>query len=363
MRLLTRRRSTFVVGFVSLAASAGCSLIADLSQFNGYGAADGSAPGVDSSSGDEQGQGDDTSPDQASSNDGPTHDGEAGATGDGPVIDAPNPLGTSWCSANFDDATLLCDDFDEGRADQFLTYPYGAVWSINQAGGTDGINRVDYAPGSAPFSMEVITACSTGTDGCQSAASQDQFTATVTAPSGVILSFALKIEDFDVTAGDVSLVTVGNGNFGGGGWRLSLDYMGGAGSSQNTFFEYFTFDGGADSYNKTLIEFPDFTDPCLSAGDGGVPDAGDGGICVGGWVTIQIMADYIGTSAVCATTGGPCATITYNGQSAILGGGSVIAITPPSMPTTQVLLGANYIQTSAQAMHLQYDNIKVEALP
>jgi hypothetical protein len=329
---------------------------------------------VDSSTADEQPAGNDTGTvDQAtSSTDGPAHDGgDAVAPGDGPPVDTglPNPLGISWCSVNVDPATIFCDDFDEGRVDMYATDPPGAAISINQGGGAGGINKTDHSTGSAPASLDIITVCTGTSLGplCQATASQYQYTYGVQAPKGLIFSFDLKIEDFDVNAGDVSLVTIGNGSFAAGGWRVSLDYAGGTGpSNNNQFLQYFIGDGGAATNIKTVIEFPDFTDPC-NDDEGGAPeagaDAGEGGICVGGWVTIQIMVDFFGTSDICVQSGGPCATITYNGESAIVGGGTIIPIDPPPMTTVDVLYGANYIQQPAKEMHLQYDNLKIDALP
>jgi hypothetical protein len=369
MRLLTWRKSTFVVGLVSLAASAGCALIADLSQFNGYVAVDGGvSPGVDSSTGDDQSAGDDATTDEASSSDGSTHDGgDAVATGDGPATDTgPNPLGTSWCSVNVDDATMLCDDFDEGASDTALSFPRAQSWGHNDTAGEDGFNTADYAQGSAPRSLNVITPCAGPGAGCVPNYIQDQWISPnglTSSPHGIVFSFALKIEDFDVNASDVSLVAVGNGS----NWRLSIDYAGGATSNgNNQLLESTTNDAGVDTFNKTVIGFPDWTDPCTGGSDGGSPeagDAGDGGICIGGWVNFQLMVDFVGTSAACAGSGGPCATLTYNGKNAFAGGAILASIAPPPIAAVQVVIGANYIQAPAQGMLLQYDNIKVEALP
>jgi hypothetical protein len=290
-----------------------------------------------------------------------------GPDGDGPSI-PPNPLlGNSWCSANFNAATVLCDDFDQGRADYDLTYPYGAQWQQNKVGGSDALNATDHARGSAPDSLSVQTPCVGPESGCVASYSQEQLISpSVPAPAGVIFSFAMKTTNFDVFADDVSIAVVDDG----GDWRISLDYAGGNDpNSNNQFLEGHTLDGGANVVTRTVIGFPDFTDPCPSSGDAGgeggamAADSGDGGICIGGWVTIQVMVDVLGTTAVCAASGGPCATLTYNGQNAILGGATIIPITPPSSPTMQVVIGANFIAGPAQAMLLQFDNIKVDALP
>jgi hypothetical protein len=384
MRLLIRRRVVLVIGSLS-AASAGCSILADLSQFNGYtDASAGDGGGLDSSS-DSPGVGPDEAGDEGS-DDGAARDaGDAAvdgvAPGDAPGGDAPNPLGTSWCSVNVDQATVLCADWDEGRADSYVTYEpcvgtgcsaNNQQWNLNQVGGTDGLDRADYALGSAPASLDIETVCTGGTGAdCQSTtASQLQFIQTVTAPHGVVFSFALKIPNFDLNATDVSLVTLGNG----GDWRLSLDYAGGTNpNSDNQFLEIHTDDAGVSTITKTVISFPDFfTNPCLSSGDAGTEggvdpadagDAGDGGICIGGWINFEMMVDLLGTSATCVSSGGPCATVTYDGQNAIVGGGTVIPISPPTLASWQVLIGANYIQAPAQPMSLHYDNVKVEALP
>jgi hypothetical protein len=419
VRLIGGRSSALVAGLLA-AASASCALIADLNQFDGYAtvAPEGSvepgldsstgidspagvdsptgvdssagvdsstgvdssagvdsstgvdsSAGVDSSGGEDRSVADDTGVDQ----DAPSGDGTAqdaadaadGPDGDGPSI-PPNPLlGNSWCSVNFNNATVLCDDFDQGRPDNSLTFPYGGQWDQNKLGGSDAIDTTDHAPGSPPSSLDVHAACVGPQAPCEPSYAQEQFISPeLSAPAGLILSFAVKSTNFDVTAGDVSIAVVG----GASDWRLSLDYAGGNNpNSDNQFLEGHTLDGGASVNAKTVIAFPDFADPCEitgDAGDGGgkAPDAGDGGICIGGWVTIQMVVDVVGTTAVCATTGGPCVTLTYDGQNAIVGGETVIPITPPPSATMKVVLGDNFIQGPAQAMLLQFDNIKVDAL-
>src|ERR1700733_12764932 len=158
MRRVTRRSAAVLIGLASAGASAGCALIADLSQFNGYvdaAASDGSVESsTDSRAPDELPAIGDTgaavdageggSPEDAADAD------TATALADGAASDAPNPLGASWCSANVDKATVLCADFDERSSDKFLTFPYGSSWTPNDQGGTDGLDRADYALGSGP---------------------------------------------------------------------------------------------------------------------------------------------------------------------------------------------------------------------
>jgi hypothetical protein len=397
MRRLTKRRAALVVlGLAATTASAGCALIADLSQFDGYvdASTDGSVEAAsDAPVADELPAIVDTG--SAETSDGGPDDagdgGDAPLTTDGPTGDAPSLYGTSWCSTNIDEATVLCADFDERTTDKFETFPYGGAWLPNQLGGTDGIDRADFAVGSAPASVEIVTACTmaTMTPGCITGGNtQEQLITTVTAPHGILFSYALKIEDFDLDASDVSTVVVANlpSPSGSPDWQVSLDYKGGNNAgSDNQLLESHIDDAGGKTYAETAINFPDFTNQCLGGSDdggdagstddegGAISDGGDGGdgasaadsgVCIGGWVNFQVMVDLVGTSAACTPSGGPCVTITYDGVNAIVGGGSVIPITPPvSVGTLQIIIGANYIQAPAQSMTLLYDNVKAEALP
>jgi hypothetical protein len=359
MAHLTSGRARLVLVLLA-GVSGGCALLADLSQFDGDVNAVSDAAGADEadSSAPDGGQGSDGT--QASDTPGSdtASEGQADAGGEGaadshaPDADGgPNPLlGTSFCSLNVDPGTLLCADYDQGRADNFLTFPIEGQWSPYQNGGTTGINRADFAPGSAPASLIVQTVCTGTTTGCTPGFTQDQFTASVTAGTGVIFSLALKILNFDLKATDVSLFDVATPE-----WRVSLDLAGGPGGN-NDLLEFHPDDAGNSGPSLgSPIDFPSFTGPC---DDGGADDADvDAGCSV--WVDVVMTIDLVGKTASCA--GSPCITLTYDGQNAIVGG--IASISPLVGQTLTMLIGANYIQAPAEPMILEYDNVKVEALP
>ena len=408
MTSLIRRR--WLVVAVLAGASAGCSLIADLSQFDGYvdAATDGGGGkevGIDkdTSMGSEESTLE-TGTDDASDA-GPAGDGASPADADASIVadvntDAPSILGNSWCSQNFDDSTVLCADFDEPRIsnDTFLTYPYGGQWMVHDFGGTDGLDRVDYAPGSAPNALEVVTQCTTATPtaGCVTGYTQEQLIDTVVAPHGVIFSYAVKIENYDLDASSVSApVIVGSIPTGAprspiGIFFARLPWRQQRGQRKPDCSRP-TWTTPAPRRTRRPPS-PSPTSPIRASGgsrdDGGDRQAPSAPTRAAGMrraLPAPTRARWTAAMAAPASAAGSTSWPQWISWErpprarwpAAPASRSPTTARPPfrteqSSPRSappnpaggiQIVIGANYIQAPAQAMTLLYDNVKVEALP
>jgi hypothetical protein len=301
---------------------AGCSLVADLGNFDGaHLAADAGGtrthPGLDAT---------DTASDSDSDSDSSgyvadagvedANDGaaaillDAGEAGRDSAADASTAqdAGGPWCMRMASSTASFCRDFD---SDDTLAYNAGwdNFWTTSDCA---SLAASDYA--SPPRSLLLSTpALAAGAN-----AEQEQFDIYVSFKKLIQLQFALKLENFDQSAGDVSLVRVA---YQSNRWWVSLDFQ----QSGGFLLESTVGDGGALSQAQHPIAQPP----------------------LGVWTTVSLTVDLAGEVVSLSYDGTPILTSE--------------AITAPveSNPALDITLGMNYLGPPAQPMQIYYDNILV----
>jgi hypothetical protein len=214
----------------------------------------------------------------------------------------------NWCVANATATTLFCTDFDEGK-------PYGfgftSYLNLPDGGVPPSLVTTDFV--SAPNSLLVPTAIVP-----PSGSEQVQLVVHTGNHPQIQLQFALKLVDYDVSAGDLSLVRIA---FESNSWWVSWDLQGSGGAF---VFETSVADGG----QQTTIMHPT-TFPTL-----------------GEWVNVVYAVDVDAKTV----------SLSFNGTSALQD-----AITPPALGSggVSVGVGLNYLQGTQQAMSIYYDNVAI----
>lgn len=214
--------------------------------------------------------------------------------------------GSGWCAANSSATTVDCHDFDEGKAaeDGFASHYYTAHYS--------SVTSTDFAPGSSPSSLLV----STPMLALGGAPLDEQFNDLVPFHDKVELSFALKIVDYDPTAGYLSLFRV---SYVGGAWAAEFDL-------QQT---------GA-SFEESVTTFLGVTRLKYTAAQPMSLDE---------WTTVDCVFDFVNHKLSLSYDGVPIVT------------NQTIANPDQGTPIIFVQVGLNYLVSPAKPMMIYYDNI------
>jgi hypothetical protein len=311
-----------------MGSASACSLIGNLDQFNGAVEAEGGSLGLDADAGvsdrsasdalpdrvgraGDGGEVADASDDRAETEDGGGQDADGGAPDeggsapdgdDGGNVDA----AVTWCTANATANTLFCNDFDEGKpySDGFTTF-----FALADGGLVPSVVSSDFA--SPPSSLLVTTsAVASGSN------EYEQLVAHVSEnTSRIQLQFALKLVDYDVNVGDLSLVRIA---FASGNWWVTWDLQ-----SAATVYETLLVPDGGQVQETHPTPMPP----------------------LGEWVNVVFAVD-VGAQTVSLTLNGTPAlqdSISAPAASAIFTGG----------------IGINYLQGPAQPMSIYYDNVAI----
>jgi hypothetical protein len=318
-----------VLAVVAIGSATACSLIGNLDQFNGAVEAEAGSTGlVDARASDrsiadalpdgvERGDalkgGADASVSDGGADGSPPDGGDSGSSdgsdgGDDGALDGGDggDAAVDWCLANATPDTTFCRDFDDGKP---YAYGFAAYLALADGGEAPSVVSTDFV--SPPNSMLVPTpALASGSE-----SEQVQLVVHISDHTRIQLQFALKLVDYDVSVGDLSLVRIA---FDSGNWWVSWDLQGNA----NVYETIVSPDGG-----QTLVTHPT-TMPAL-----------------GQWVNVVLTVDVDAETVA----------LTLNGAPALQD--SISA--PALVGSLSVTIGINYLQGPATPMSLYYDNVAI----
>jgi hypothetical protein len=218
----------------------------------------------------------------------------------------------TWCAAHVSATTLDCHDFDEGN-------PAAQGFSSNYYSTIfAAVTSSDYVPGSAPSSLLL----STPLLDAGGPWADEQFNDVVSYHDKLELTFSLKIVNFQATSGDVSLFRISYKN---SDWAVSLDYQG----TTAALNESATFADGGTYVHAHQASLPTFTN----------------------WTTVDVLVDFVDQTIA----------MTYDGVSIV----PSQAIESPTQNNPQLFVqsGLNYLASPAKPMMIYYDNIILSAPP
>jgi hypothetical protein len=241
----------------------------------------------------------------------PATDVEASAA-DAANETAGGPEAGPWCVGHASTINVDCHDFDEGNAAPvgFSTHYY--------SGNFAAVTSADHAPSSAPSSL-LISTPALGDGGT----ANNQFNDTLSYHSKLELSFAVKIVDYDPNVGNLSVFRL---SYKDNKWAETLDLHG----ATATLTEVWTPSGGGTGQTNHTVTMPSPLDA---------------------WTLVDIVVDL----------GGHTQSMTYNGVSALTG--SEISNPADNNPTLFVQSGLNFLIGPAKTMFLYWDDLIVATPP
>jgi hypothetical protein len=319
IRMTRFKRAMFAVLTVGTASA--CSLIGNLDQFNGAVDEEGGSKGGDADSDrsvkDASSDGQkadahrgDRDSEAEGGDDGGDTDVPGDDSGDSSIDDGGDASNVDWCVANMTANTTFCRDFDDGQPYNFKFAPY-----LQLADGGEPPSIVSTTFVSRPSSLLVTTPMISSSDH-----EQVQLVVQIGNHAHVQLQFALKLVDYDLGVGDLSLARIAFGN---SDWWVSLDLQG---SSSANVYETTVTDG-----NQMTVTHPTSM-PAL-----------------GKWVNVVFTVDVDAETVA----------LTYDGTNVLQN--TIAAPTPAGSLDLSSTIGINYLQGPAQPMSIYYDNVAIVA--
>jgi hypothetical protein len=227
------------------------------------------------------------------------------------LADLGDAAALSWCARHASDQNFDCHDFDEcgdagaGFTSHFYSGDYASVTSS------------DYAPGSPPSSLVVSTPA------LDAGNADDQYNDVLLYKDKLELEFSVKIVNQDLKAGDLSLFRLSYQN---NAWALTFDMHGASGALD----EQWSLPHG---------------------GTGQASHAVEGSLALSAWTDIDIVVDFALHTV----------SMTVNGAEAVKG--ASISNPSQSNPALFVQTVLNYLSAPATPMLIYYDDIVVRTPP
>ncbi len=291
---------------LTLGSASGCAWIGDLGQFNGAVEAEAGSRALVADSGladdairigDAERPGADASQERLEDADALPGAGDASAADGGDAA--------SWCEANATPDTAFCRDFDDG-----MPYGYGFSTDFNLADGgqVPGLVSSDFV--SSPNSLLITTPAMGAAD-----VENVRLTVPVTDHKRIQLKFALKLVDYDVGVGSLSLSQI---SFNSSNWRVSWDLQ----ETASVHETLVSPDGGLTTFTHPTTMPP-----------------------LGQWVDVVWILDIKAETI----------SLTLDGTSALKG-----PISAPALAGgLSAAIGINELEGPAQPMSIYYDNVAI----
>jgi hypothetical protein len=231
-----------------------------------------------------------------------------GATSDQASVASGADAG-SWCAQNTTSSTAYCNDFDEPTATVKGTWDALVITGADSASLASPVDAPS-SPNSLLLSTPMVAA---------GVVYREQFTKYSAGGNSLSLQFALKIDAFDPSGRDVSLVRIGYRN---NGWGVSLDLFGTTAQLLETVPQS---DGGSQDIVHVVPQAP-----------------------LGVWTVVKMTVDIVTNELSLSYDGAPV-SIPNN----------TLAIPQIANAPFSVIVGANYFLGPLQPMKIYYDNVLI----
>ncbi|HXN33314.1 MAG TPA: hypothetical protein VN894_15690 [Polyangiaceae bacterium] len=231
-----------------------------------------------------------------------------GATSDQASVASDADAG-SWCAQNTTSYTAYCNDFDEPTA------TVKGTWDALVINGADSASLA--SPAGAPSSPSSLLLSTPMV--AAGVVYREQFTKYSAGGNSLSLQFALKIDAFDPSGRDVSLVRIGYRN---NGWGVSLDLFGTTAQLLETVPQS---NGGSQDIVHAVPQAP-----------------------LGVWTVVKMSVDVVTNEL----------SLSYDGEPVSIPNNTLTIPQIANAPFS-VIVGANYLLGPLQPMKIYYDNVLI----